>query len=460
MVFSRLILAFIFALCISTAIGHSYVTSPTSRSNQKQSESGCRGPACLGPCDVPLSQARTPVTTIARGASINVQWPRNNHAGGFIRFAWSLTSGSDVAANFDNGVEEIHCHEIGGCKPDDPSDPNGGDSAPADGSFQPCQTTITVPLYLTDGAWTLQWAWFGGAFALGDYYSCVDYKISGGPTGSQLSAVYYGGDYTYPGQNKCKFFNTDRLHVCVDEPCNNPIYPASQEESGPAFGFANINQTPLTTYSSPVAPISTGSILPLTTGSNRIPLTTGSSRISLTTQSRPMTPLTTESRPMVSLTTESRSAAPLTTQSRSAAPLTITTGGVISSIPIPTNCAGLSKLVDSEYVDLNITSVDAWSNEFRMVIQMNIKQDIQDWMLEVIWPSEAVDTEIEAVYNGGMLRCSANYPTIHSMIAPVAAWANSLIAGEQLIVELLATNTNMNNEFLMINTQINLFLSQ
>jgi len=456
MAFSRLSLAFIFTLCISTAIGHSYVTSPTSRSNQKQSESGCRGPACLGPCDVPLNQARTPVVTIARGASINVQWPRNNHAGGFIRFAWALTSGSDVASNFDNGVEEIHCHEIGGCKPDDPSDPNGGDSGPADGSFQPCQTTIQVPLYLTDGTWTLQWAWFGGAFALGDYYSCVDYKISGGPTGSQLPAVYYGGDYTYPGQNKCKFFNTDRLHVCVDEPCNNPIYPSSQEESGPAFGFANINQTPLTTHSSPVAPISTGSVIPLTTGSSRISLTTASNRVPLTTQSRPVVPHTTQSRPIIPLTTQSRPVIPLTTGTRPA----ITTGGVISAIPIPTNCAGLSQLVDSEYVDLSISSVDAWSNEFRMVIQMNIKQDIQNWMLEVIWPSEAVDTEIEDVYNGGMLRCSANYPTRHSMIAPVAEWANSLISGEQMTVELLATNTNMNNEFLMINTQIRLFLSQ
>jgi len=222
-------------LFVSGTFGHSYVTSPTSRSNQKQSSTGCRGPACLGPCDAPASKARTPIT-IARGASINVQWPRNNHAGGFIRFAWAPTTQSDIASTFDANVQEIHCHEIGGCKPDSASNPNGGDSGPADGSSQPCQTTIAVPLYLTDGKWTLQWAWFGGAFELGDYYSCVDYQISGGSSGSQKSAVYYGGDYSYPGQNKCKFFNTDRLHQCVNEPCNNPVYTLSQEKSGPAFG--------------------------------------------------------------------------------------------------------------------------------------------------------------------------------------------------------------------------------
>jgi hypothetical protein len=232
MAVSRLaICGLVLALAVST-FGHSYVTSPTSRSNQKQTESGCRGPACLGPCDVPLSQAKTPAVTIQRGATINVQWPRNNHAGGFIRLAWAPTSGSDVHANFDAGVQQISCHEVGGCKADDPSNPNGGDSNPADGSVNPCQLSIKVPLYLTDGKWTLQWAWFGGAFSLGDYYSCVDYTISGGPTGPQQAAIYVPGDATYPASaGKCKFFNTDRLHQCVNEPCSSPIYTLSQEQS-------------------------------------------------------------------------------------------------------------------------------------------------------------------------------------------------------------------------------------
>jgi len=228
--------ALIALLMANGAFGHSYLTNPTSRSNQKQTTTGCRGPACLGPCDISRSATTRAPITIQRGATINPQWPRNNHAGGFIRFAWAQTSQSDSASAFDNGVNSIYCHEIGGCKPDNPSDPNGGDSAPSDGSFQPCQTSITVPLHLTDGTWTLQWAWFGGAFALGDYYSCVDYQISGGPTGSQLAAVYHGGDYSNPGANVCKFFNTDRLHRCVNEPCDNPVYALNAQQTGPAFG--------------------------------------------------------------------------------------------------------------------------------------------------------------------------------------------------------------------------------
>jgi len=466
MTISRLSLALLLSLCISYVIGHSYVTSPTSRSNQKQTESGCRGPACLGPCDVPLNQAQTPAVTIARGGSINVQWPRNNHAGGFIRFAWAQTSGSDTHANFDSNVQEIHCHEIGGCGPDDPTNPNGGDSGPADGSSGACQTTIQVPLYLTDGQWTLQWAWFGGAFALGDYYSCVDYKIQGGPSGSQSEALYYGGDYSYPGQNKCKFFNTDRLHACVDEPCNNPVYTLSQEQSGPAFGISSAAGQPPATPSTPTTaanpPLSTGALAapstpttaakpPLSTGARFVaPATTGTGRLSLTTAGAIIRPpaLTTGSRP--ALTTGSRPA--LTTGSR---PVLTTSSTVVTGMP--QNCAGLTTLIDGSAVTLTINTVDTWSNVFRMEIQMDAHIDISDWMLQVIWPAEAIDTEVQEVFNAGDLKCSASVPVRHAMIEPVGQWANVIKSGEQMIVELRATNTNMDENFLQTNTQLLLF---
>jgi len=436
MAISRLVMAILLALCISYTLGHSYVTSPTSRSNQKQSNAGCRGPTCLGPCDVPLNQARTPAVTIARGGAINVQWPRNNHAGGFIRFAWTQTSGSDVHANFDAGVQEIHCHEIGGCGPDDASQPNGGDSGPADGSSRACQTTINVPSYLTDGTWTLQWAWFGGAFALGDYYSCIDYIIQGGAFAAQKSdAVFYGGDFTYPGQNKCKFFNTDRLHACVNEPCNNPVYTMYQEQAGPAFGVAAANAAKPVTTSAP-QPLTTGSkpAAPLTTANKPAAPITSASRISLTTANKPIA------------TTHG-----LTTGVKMSTTTTGTNSGT------PKNCAGLSSVVDSSKVNLVITDVDTWSNVFRMEIQMDIHTDLSDWMLQVIWPSDAVDTDIQEVFNAGELQCSASVPSRHSMIAPVAKWANVLKAGEQMFIEIRATNTNMDADFLKSNTQLRMF---
>jgi len=412
MAFSRLAIAgLVLALAVST-FAHSYVTSPTSRSNQKQSTTGCRGPNCLGPCDVPLSQARTAPVTIARGASINVQWPRNNHAGGFIRFAWAQTSGSDVHANFDAGVQQITCHEVGGCKADNAADPNGGDSNPADGSRNPCQVSIKVPLHLTAGKWTLQWAWFGGAFALGDYYSCVDYAISGGPTGPKVDAVFIPGDATYPAnQGKCKFFNTDRLHKCVNEPCNSPIYSLSQEQSGPAYLPSNPSPTPTPTPTPAPTPAPTK----LTTGAAGRAKTTG-----IVVPTPTPTPTPTPS-------------------------------------PNPSsnnNCAGLTQVATDTTV--TITEVQTWSNVFRMVMDIHANENLPSWNLQILWPSGATNTEVNSVFNAGQLRCHANSPVHHAMIMP-ASWATSIKKGESMSVEVIADNTNMAAEFIKANTVVKVF---
>lgn len=395
---SRLIPALLLIFCASSVLSHSYMTSPTSRSNQKSTETGCRGPACLGPCDVTFAQSRTAAVTIARGTSISIQWPRNNHAGGFIRLAWTQTSGSDSHANFDAGVQVIVCHEVGGCKPSNPSDPNGGDSGPGDGSSMACTTSITVPLHLADGAWTLQWAWFGGAFALGDYYSCADYKISGGPTGNKLAAAYVGGDYTYPGQNKCKFFNTDRLHQCVNEPCNNPLYPNSAEQSGPAY---------------------MGVVVGFSTTTSTSTSSSGSGRL---TTAKPAS-LTTKSVTIPSSTTTSASATTTTTGNNNQ-------GG-------SANCAGLSTQVTSTV--FSISSFDSWTGNVRMVINLTPSENINNWMMQILFPSGS-NAQITAVYNAGVLRCSASNPTAHAMIAP-ASWTTTLYAGSTYSIEYTATNS-------------------
>jgi len=406
MAFSRLaIVGLVLALAVST-FAHSYVTSPTSRSNQKQSNTGCRGPACLGPCDAPLSQARTPAVTIARGASINVQWPRNNHAGGFIRLAWARTDGSDIHANFDAGVQQISCHESG-CKSDDPSTPNGGDSNPADGSKNPCRTTIQVPSHLTDGKWTLQWAWYGGAFALGDYYSCVDYVISGGSAvAAQKAAVFLPGDATYAAsQGKCKFFNTDRLHKCVNEPCNSPIYALNQEQSGPAFMGNIVTPVPNPTPTPDPVPSTTGSKKPSTTGAVQVPNPT---------------------------------------------PKPSPTPNPSSTL----NCAGLTQVATATTV--TITEVQTWSNVFRMVMQINAGENLPNWNLQILWPADATSTEVNSVFNAGKLRCHANSPVHHAMISPTS-WSTSIKKGESMTVEVIADNTNMAASFIQANTVVRVF---
>jgi hypothetical protein len=231
-------LVILFAVLIEC---HNYITKPISRGNQAQSQTACRfggegNPTCAGPCDRKISQMTIPPIPIQRGDIISVGWVRHFHPGGFIRFAWAQTPLSDSHAEFDNGVDRFMCKEIGLCAPSIPSQPESD-------NMLPCGIdTLNVPLHLTNGAWTLQWAYFGGFFNAGDYYACVDYTITGGPTGAAPTVIFYGGDNTYPSEQKCKYFSTNALHICTQEPCLNATTPG--EQSGPPAGFGG---TPLPT---------------------------------------------------------------------------------------------------------------------------------------------------------------------------------------------------------------------
>jgi len=246
----------VLAASIIDVLGHNYLTNPVSRADQRDTQTGCRVgnsarqvPNCPGPCDRSVSQATIAPIAVQRGQALQINWYRHTHPGGFIRFACSPTSQSDSHSSFDSHVDRIVCKEIGGCGPSDPSQPssttNGID----------CGTTITVPLYLTDGTWTLQWAYFGGWYNAGDYYACVDYVVSGGPTGPEQPAVYIGGDYTYPNQDVCLFYSTNALHVCVVEPCLTGTFPAGNQV-GPAAGFSS-TPSPTPSPSPPPAPLTT-----------------------------------------------------------------------------------------------------------------------------------------------------------------------------------------------------------
>jgi hypothetical protein len=80
----------------------------------------------------------------------------------------------------------------------------------------------------------------GGAFALGDYYSCVDYKVEGGldvQTGN-ITPEFKGGDVHNPDKNQCLFFNANDVGICVNEPCNNGNMPGKQNGAPKGFDSA------------------------------------------------------------------------------------------------------------------------------------------------------------------------------------------------------------------------------
>jgi len=172
---------------------------------------------------------------VTRGESISIKWARNNHPGGFVRFAWAPVAQSSVASVYDNNVQLYTCFEIPAlaCLP--AAAPNQAEASDQPGlSQQACGTTITIPTWLADGTWTLQWAWFGGYALLGDYYSCVDYQVSGGSTLTTYPGPYFlGGDRQNPtSTNECLYRNTNRLGVCVVETCATPIFASGVAQNG------------------------------------------------------------------------------------------------------------------------------------------------------------------------------------------------------------------------------------
>jgi len=259
---------------ISNISAHNWLDTPVSRGNQRQSQTGCRvggegSPNCPGPCDRSLSQVSISPTAIQRGQSLDIKWNMHNHPGGFIRFAWCPTSQSDSHSCFDAHVQEFTCKQHGGCNSDNPL----------------CSTTINAPSFLSDGSWTLQWAYFGGYFNAGDYYACVDYTVSGGTSvQSQGQVSFVGGDATYPNDNVCLFYSTNALHVCVNEPCTTGPYAGGVPQSGKPSGL----NTTVSSPSTPTSPITTGIASPITTGITR-PITTGLAQPITTGRVQPLT---------------------------------------------------------------------------------------------------------------------------------------------------------------------------
>jgi hypothetical protein len=92
-----------------------------------------------------------------------------------------------------------------------------------------------------------------------------------------------------------------------------------------------------------------------------------------------------------------------------------------------------------------------------MEIKVSINENLSDWMIQVIFPEGSTDSEVEYAYSAGDLQCTATQPIRHSMIGPAGPWANTMKSGEEMYIELRATNTNMKSAFLKSNTQLKMF---
>ncbi|TMW61437.1 hypothetical protein Poli38472_012628 [Pythium oligandrum] len=193
---------------------HGYMTVPTPRYNGTFSD----------PTDINACDSDTPghVTEFKSGEEIYVEWTRNNHIGGFIRY--SIVPKGEIwpKSNFDKNTFYYTCREtncdLKQCKGwDCPDDPGSID-------YQiKCSTKVKLPDYLPAGDYVMQWAWHSVGssenhigWSTGTYKSCADIRLTTSGTGSKPKCpTFVGGDRVMAlrgkGNDQCLFFDDNGL---------------------------------------------------------------------------------------------------------------------------------------------------------------------------------------------------------------------------------------------------------
>jgi hypothetical protein len=234
------------AASMREASGHSFLLSPTPDwINYAQPECRRGGTAgavsenCYGPCGTeqyffdPNRQA----TTFSRGQTVSMQWGKNNHFNGFVRFTLVPKSQRMDFGSHDRFAFRYACWEAGStaCSP--------GEFCGTDLQGIKYTANVQIPAVYPDGDYVLGWSWYGGTryfssdemsrFGIsspgghrseyGDYFSCANIRIQGGaPVESSYTPVFETGQADRAGTCSSA---VSALGVCPVEPCS-PQYPA------------------------------------------------------------------------------------------------------------------------------------------------------------------------------------------------------------------------------------------
>jgi len=69
---------------------------------------------------------------------------------------------------------------------------------------------VTIPPVFEDGLYVLGFAWCGGGYRQGTYWSCADVRIAGGPLRDHFNPMLV--------YDRC-MSNTSALYQCSTQPC-------------------------------------------------------------------------------------------------------------------------------------------------------------------------------------------------------------------------------------------------
>ncbi|TMW61431.1 hypothetical protein Poli38472_012622 [Pythium oligandrum] len=198
---------------VAQVAAHGYMSIPTPRSKDTFSDMENKGA-----CD--RSQPGK-VTEFKAGEEITVEWTRNNHLGGFIRYSMVPRNQANKAA-FDKGTFFYTCRETN-CTLKQCKDKWCGDDAGSKDHQIKCSSKVKLPDYLEAGDYVLQWTWHSAGSSYGNvgwntgnYKTCADIRLTTSGTGSKPKCPpFVGGDRVTQMENKpsdqCWYFDDNDL---------------------------------------------------------------------------------------------------------------------------------------------------------------------------------------------------------------------------------------------------------
>lgn len=233
------------ALRPESSHAHTFLTSPNAYNRVFQLRD-CVGPVCRQACPPLLPQSEMANTRVLpaarwrRGDYVTIQWAKNNHKTGFVRFALVPVS-KMMERNAHERLAIYHGCFTQGLYQCDPKTAEERCGADQDGMGY-SRPRLKIPTVFPDGKYVFGLVWYGGLHLaatkgtfFADFWSCSHVSIEGGePLGGSYQPFFDVGD------NRQAMENGNRCRTARTEPglCQNDLCEGSDLFETPAV-FAN-----------------------------------------------------------------------------------------------------------------------------------------------------------------------------------------------------------------------------
>lgn len=177
---------------------------------------------CPGPCPTLLRRMdrtpNNPSITVKRGEYVSIHTLKNNHQGGFSR--WALVHVKDMY-NKDIHRENAFLFTCADVSITKCTKKNEKRDCNFDKEKNYFRHNIRIPHIYSDGVYVLGWVWYGGGGRwghFGDYYDCMFIRVKGGPMKDSHTPQFRPGPSMSRHGDRC-VSTVNQIGICYSEPC-------------------------------------------------------------------------------------------------------------------------------------------------------------------------------------------------------------------------------------------------